>query len=155
MILDRLDRCDLYRNLGERFAAGFDYLRSTDLTALPDGRYDIRGHEVVAIVATYSTRPLEQGRWEAHRNHADIQYLIRGRERIGIAPLAPALKLLPPYDPEKDVEFYAPGDRLASQLVTVEQGDFALFLPHDVHNPNLLIDSPAEVKKVVIKVRLE
>jgi biofilm protein TabA len=155
VILDRLDYCDRYRPLGERFAAGFDYLRQTDLAALADGRYDIVGRDVLAIVQTYNTRPLAEGRWEAHRAHADIQFIIRGRERMGIVPRSPALELQPPYDVERDVEFYAARNGAAGpQLVKVEQGGFAIFLPHDVHMPSLLIDASAEVKKVVIKVRL-
>ena len=35
-----------------------------------------------------------------------------------------------------------------------EGSSFTVFLPHDVHMPNLQIDGPVEVKKVVIKVRL-
>jgi YhcH/YjgK/YiaL family protein len=152
MILDRLDACDPYRALGDRFAAGFDYLRNTNFDAVPDGRYDIRGSDVLAIVQAYRTKPPADGKWEAHRDHADIQYIHRGRERMGVAPLA-GMKLLPPYDPDKDVEFYA-GDASAGNVVTVEQGCFAVFLPRDVHMPNLAIDAIAEVKKVVIKVRL-
>ena len=153
MILDRLEFAVRYRALGERFAAGFDYLRTTDLSSLPDGRYDVRGRDVVAIVQTYQTKAIDQGRWESHRLHADIQFVIRGRERMGVAPLSRELKLEPPYDAEKDVEFYeAPPS--AGQLITVVEGSFAIFLPHDVHMPNLLIDAPTEVKKVVVKVRL-
>jgi YhcH/YjgK/YiaL family protein len=154
VILDRLEFAHSYRALGERFAAGFDYLRTTDLASLPDGRYDIRGRDLVAIVQTYQTKPIDDGRWESHRHHADIQFIIRGRERMGVAPLSPELQLEPPYDAEKDLEFYA-APSSAGQLITVTEGNFAVFLPHDVHMPNLLIDAPAEVKKVVIKVQLD
>src|SRR4051812_30057365 len=106
MIFDRLDQSELYDRLGDRFAAGFAYLRTTDLLALPDGRCPIRGDDVLAIVQTYATKPPEQGRWEAHRHHADIQLIVRGVERMAVTPLH-GMKLLPPYDPEKDVEFYA------------------------------------------------
>ena len=153
MIFDRLDQSDLYSRLGDRFAAGFAYLRSTDLVALPDGRYSIRGDDVFAIAQTYTTKPPGQGRWEAHRHHADIQFIVRGVERMGVTPL-PGMKLLPPYDPQKDVEFYA-GDSTAGEVFTVAAGQFALFLPHDAHMPSLMLETPAEVKKVVIKVRLQ
>ena len=153
MILDRLDQSDLYARLGDRFAAGFAYLRSTDLAALPDGRYLIRGDDLLAIVQTYTTKPPEQGRWEAHRHHADIQFIVRGVEQMAVTPL-PGMKLLPPYDPQKDVEFYA-GGATAGEFFTVSAGRFALFLPHDVHMPSLMLERPAEVKKVVVKVRME
>jgi YhcH/YjgK/YiaL family protein len=149
VILDRLDHCDLYRHLSPGFAAGFDYLRNTDLAALADGRYKVSGDDVVAVVQTYQTKPLDQGRWEAHRRHADIQYIVTGGERMGIATIS-AMRLQPPYDPEKDLEFYTGN----GQIVTVGHGSFTVFLPQDIHMPNLAIDTPAEVKKVVIKVRL-
>ena len=154
MILDRLEFADRYRALGPRFAAGFEYLRSTDLAALGDGRYEIGGRELVAIVQTYRTKTLAEGRWESHRHHADIQFIIRGRERMGIAARSAGLKVQPPYDAGGDVEFSV-ADAAVGQLVMVEAGSFAVFFPHDVHMPNLLIDAPAEVKKVVIKVRLD
>ena len=176
MILDRLDTSDRYHGLGPRFAAGFAYLRGTELASLADGRYAVEGDDVVAVVQTYQTRPLELGRWEAHRNHADIQYIVRGVERMGVAPQA-RMAVQPPYDPDKDTEFYLPGDGAlprskrgatggvggggvgaaagpGAQFCRVEAGGFTVFLPHDIHMPNLQIDGPAEVKKVVIKVRL-
>jgi len=154
VILDRLDRCDLYRKLSPGFALGFDFLRRPDSASLADGRYSIQGEEVVAIVQAYTTRTLEQGRWEAHRRHADIQYIVTGSERMGIVPLTKSLALLPPYDAEKDVEFYT-ADQGMGQLVRVDAGSFAVFLPHDVHMPNLELDGPGTVKKIVIKVLLD
>jgi YhcH/YjgK/YiaL family protein len=153
VILDRLDRSNFYARLGTRFAAGFRYLRSIDLNALEDGWHSVQGSDVVALVQTYHTRPIDEGRWESHRRHADIQLVVRGSERMGAAPLSD-LKVLPPYDPEKDVEFHA-GDASSGQIITVSAGEFALFLPHDLHMPGLQIDGPAEVKKVVVKICLE
>jgi YhcH/YjgK/YiaL family protein len=153
VIFDRLATADRYAALGPRFAAGFAYLRGADLAALADGRYPIEGDNLLAIVQTYQTRPVELGRWEAHRHHADIQYIITGREKMGVVPIAD-VKPQPPYDPEKDVEFYAPPTGPAAQFLTVARAAFAVFFPHDVHMPNLQLNAPTEVKKVVIKVRL-
>jgi len=150
MILDRLDHCDVYRRLSANFAAGFDYLRSTDLTALADGRYVITGDDVFALVQSYQTKPVSQGKWEAHRTYADIQYVIAGRERMGVAPIE-RMRVQTPYDAKTDLEFFT-GD---GQFVLVEQGSFAIFLPQDVHMPTIAVDeNPAAVKKVVVKVRL-
>jgi len=150
VILDRLKHADCYRRLGERFAAGFDYCRR-DFSKIPDGRYDIIGDDVFAMVQSYDTKPREQGKWEAHRQYADIQFMIAGRERMGIASIG-AMKTQTPYDAEKDLEFFTgAGD---GQFVIVEEGSFAIFLPHDVHMPTIAIDGPRTVKKVVVKVKL-
>ena len=147
MILDQFSHASFYRNLGARFAAGFDYLAKTDLVALPDGRHDIQGDELYVNVNTYRTKPPAECRWEAHRHRADIQYIIRGREKIGVAPLG-AMKLVSPYNPVNDVEFYEG----SGQFIEVKQGDFAIFLPQDAHMPMAAIEGSVEVKKVVVKV---
>jgi YhcH/YjgK/YiaL family protein len=153
MILDRLEHSLHYAALGDRFAAGFAYLRETDLVNVADGRYEIDGTNVFAIVQTYDAKPQAEGRWEAHRAHADIQYVARGAERMGVASMR-GLTVATPYDSEKDVEFYAGGTEIG-KFFDVTAGEFALFFPHDVHMPSLSIAKPqAAVKKVVIKVRL-
>ena len=153
MILDRLSNATLYRRLGERFAAGFDYLQR-DLAAMPDGRYEILGNDLFAMVQGYETKSIEQGRWEAHRRYADIQYMIGGRERMGVAALE-RMRSQVAYDAEKDLEFFHGGPD-EGQLITVEQGSFAIFMPQDVHMPNLTLPhGSARVKKVVVKVKLD
>lgn len=152
MILDQLSHCEIYRRLSDRFAAGFDYLLKTDLASIPDGRYAIEGDDVFAIVQSYQSKPIEQGRWEAHRRNADIQFVLSGRERMGVAPLE-RMKTRQPYDGSNDLEFFS-DDSHAGQFVLVEQGSFAIFLPQDVHMPSIAIDAPAAVKKVVVKVRV-
>ena len=153
MILDRLENSFVYARLDRRFAAGFAYLRENDLASVPDGRYEIDGANVVAIVQAYPTKPQAEGRWEAHRHHADIQYVVSGAERMGVTPVE-GMQLQPPYDPEKDVEFYLGDGAGGGKFFRVGAGEFAVFFPHDVHMPSLAIERPQVVKKVVIKVRL-
>ena len=149
MVLDHLSECGPYRKLGENFIAAFDYLGSAAVESIADGRYPILGDDVFALVQSYQTKPPAQGRWEAHRHHADIQYMLIGAEQIGIAALS-AMTIGQPYSREKDVGFFTGN----GQMIRVDQGFFAIFLPQDVHMPGLMIDAPAAVKKIVIKVRL-
>ena len=149
MIFDRLADSDLYRKLGENFIAGFDFLRSAPLESMPDGRHDIVGSDVYAMVQSYQSKPLEQGKWEAHRHYADIQFIVRGVERIGYALLS-EMTVSEPYSRDKDCEFFIG----QGEFVRMEQGRFAIFLPQDVHMPGIALEKPAAVKKVVVKVRL-
>ena len=157
MILDRLEESVHYAPLGQGFAAGFAYLRETDLVNLADGRYEIDGKNVLAIVQTYLPRSYAEGRWEAHRDHADIQFIATGAEQMGVTPMN-GVMVETPYDPATDVEFYHSG--VAGKFFEVNAGEFALFYPHDVHMPSLELAAardrakPEAVKKVVIKVRL-
>ena len=156
MILDRLEESVHYTSLGTHFAAGFAYLRETDLVNLADGRYEIDGKKIFAIVQTYLPKSHAEGRWESHRDYADIQFVASGAERMGVASLI-GVTVESPYDAEKDVEFYR--SVAGGNFFEVNAGEFALFYPHDVHMPSLELAAagsakPQEVKKVVIKVRL-
>jgi YhcH/YjgK/YiaL family protein len=155
MILDRLEESVHYAPLGKGFAAGFAYLREKDLAGLADGRYEIEGKDVFAIVQTYLPRIHAEGRWEAHRDYADIQYVVSGAERMGTASLV-GVTVESPYDAERDVEFYR--SVAGGNFFEVNAGEFAVFYPHDVHMPSLELAAgnakPQTVKKVVIKVRL-
>ena len=151
MIFDRLSEADPYFCFGENFRAGFAYLRATSFDTVSDGKYRIRGEDVVAMVQTYHTKPLDQGRWEAHRHFADIQYVVQGSEGIGVAHLD-EMTVTEPYSRDHDVEFFIGHSRV--QFIRVDRGSFAIFLPQDVHMPGLMFESSAMVRKVVVKVRL-
>jgi biofilm protein TabA len=153
MILDRLENAMLYRAIGPRVLAALNYLRRTDFSAVPEGRHELDGDRLVAIIQRYRTKPPHEARWEAHRSYIDVQHVVTGAERMGYAPLADGLPVVEPYNPQKDVEFYdARGD-----LLTVAAGMFAVFTPRDVHAPGLAVGdppSPGEVLKVVMKCRV-
>jgi len=148
MIQDRLDHLELYTSLSPRLTVGLRALRFDDLAGRADGRYPIEGEDIFAIVQRYTTKPLDAGKWEAHRKYIDIQYIAAGVERMGRADLD-RLAVVEPYAEDRDVLFLAgTGD-----LLTVRAGEFVIFHPHDAHMPGLAAGAPAAVTKIVIKVR--
>lgn len=149
MILDALDRADLYATIHPAFADSFRYLRHTDFAALTDGKYGL-DFGVVALISRYRTKPLSEAVWESHRRHIDIQYVVQGRERFGFVPGERAPRITTPYDEAKDVIFYEPGQ----DLLDLVAGQFAVFFPHDIHAPGLACDQPEDVLKVVLKIPL-
>ncbi|HEX8523396.1 MAG TPA: YhcH/YjgK/YiaL family protein [Tepidisphaeraceae bacterium] len=149
MIWDELANARSYHALGERFARGFDFLHAHEFDRLGEGRHEVLGQDLIAIVQSYQTKPAEQGKWEAHRKYADIQYIVTGGERFGIAPIS-TMTVTETYDKVNDLVFF----QGTGQRFTLSAGQFAVFLPHDVHMPSLQVDAPARVTKVVIKVRL-
>jgi YhcH/YjgK/YiaL family protein len=149
MILDRLENAARY-NLGPRFQQGFTWLAATNLAGVPAGRETIDGEHLFALMNEYSTQPHERCRFEAHRKYADIQYMVEGVEQIGIANVH-ELAEREPYLAERDIAFFdGQGD-----LVTLRSGMFAVFFPHDAHQPGIALGEPAHVRKVVVKVLLE
>jgi biofilm protein TabA len=149
MILDLLTNYPLYRRLSDRIDLAFAYLHQADLRALEPGDYEIDGRNIFAKVQTYTTRPPEQGTWEAHRRYIDLQVMIEGEEHMGYAPL----NLLTPagYDEARDfLRLSGHGDR-----VTLRSGSFVLLWPGDGHMPCLAVCEPMPVKKVVVKIAVD
>jgi YhcH/YjgK/YiaL family protein len=148
MIADRLANIDCYRGLGERIATALDFLRNTNFAELPDGRTDIRGDEIFAMLMRYDTKPREVGRWEAHRSYIDIQFLIEGNELIGVTDAA-GLTITEEYDSDKDIMFFADAD---GDFLQLSADKFVLLFPQDAHMPYITDKTTSAVRKVVIKI---
>lgn len=150
VILDTLSSASAHRGLGSRFNAAFDWL-ATFKPETPDGRYDIEGDQVFALVQSYDTAPATEKKFEAHRIYADVQFVAAGIEVIYYAPTSD-LTVAKEYDPEKDYLLY--GEPPAATPLRMAPGTFAVFLPHDGHKPGCTNGVPARMKKVVVKVRV-
>ena len=150
MIIDRIENSLFYCPLGPPIAAALDYLCETDFSAVPNGRFELDGDALFAIVQRYRAKPLSEARGEAHRRYTDVQFIATGRERMGYLPLHRDLREQTPYDARKDIVFY---DRVGS-LFDVPSGSFVIFTPNDVHAPGIVPDDAGqdgEVLKVVVK----
>jgi YhcH/YjgK/YiaL family protein len=149
MIVERLANPSPPAAQPPRLQEALEFLRGTDLAALPAGRHDIDGDRIFALVQEYTTKPPDQCAWESHRMYMDVQYVISGVERMGYLNLTQARER-EPYDSARDVAFYEPG----ADYVTIAAGMLAIFGPEDVHAPCGAAGSPSAVKKVVVKVAL-
>jgi YhcH/YjgK/YiaL family protein len=148
MIVDTLDNAALFYELGDRIALALQFLQENDCTKLPAKKIPVQGDEVYALVQDNTTRPREQGVWEAHRKYIDVQYVADGVEQMGYANIK-MLTVKKSYDEGDDYELYDG----AGSLVTVPAGSFAIFFPEDGHIPGVAMDDkPAAVRKVVVKV---
>ena len=126
----------------------FAYLKKSDLGDLAPGKYVIDDENVFALITEGPTKDLEMTKWEAHRNYIDIHYVIKGKEKIGKAPLSTA-SIEQEYDSAKDIAFYsAKGKYYESSLNT-----FFIMFTGDAHRPGVKADQSEVVKKLVIKVR--
>ena len=150
MIIDRIDRRKLYGGMGMSIPDALDYLAQTDFNALPEGKQVIDGERLWAVVQRYTAKPVSQARWEMHRRYIDVQFIARGRERMGYVPWCESLLVQEAYDPQRDVAFY----ETSGVLLPVSAGMFAIFTPDEVHAPCLAPAEPepaGEVLKVVVK----
>ncbi|THU39188.1 DUF386 domain-containing protein [Niastella caeni] len=148
MIIDLLSNAHLYYNQGPLFRKAFEYLAQTDFSKVEKGKYELDGKNLFAIVNEYDTVAPEREQMESHKKYTDIQYIFTGAERIGhdlLQQQTPSKA----YDADADYMLFAEKPSFFSIL---QQGMFAIFFPHDLHMPNIMIDKAAYVKKVVIKV---
>jgi biofilm protein TabA len=129
--------------------SAFAFLKSQELDTLSRGKYDILGDDVFASVTEDSTKDFQNTRWESHRRYADIQYVIRGQELIGVSPLS-KLTVTQLYDGKGDVAHYSG----TGSLFPADPGTFFIFFPSDAHRPNITTGGSNVDKKVVIKVRM-
>jgi YhcH/YjgK/YiaL family protein len=150
MIADTLAQSSRYASLAPRFAAAFEFLRTLS-TDQPLGRHEIDGDECFALVQTYTTKPVAQAKFEAHRRHIDIQFIQSRQETLLWAPLA-GLAETRAYDGEKDFALFATPS-IATPL-RLRAGEFTIFFPEDAHAPGLELEGPYQVRKIVIKVRI-
>jgi YhcH/YjgK/YiaL family protein len=148
MIIDLLSNATLYHNQEPLFKKAFEYLTQTDFSKVEKGKYELDGQNLFAIVNEYDTVSPDNEQMESHKKYIDIQYIVAGAERIGhdfLKAQTPSQE----YDNEKDFMLWGEKPSFFSVL---QQGMFAIFFPHDLHMPNIMIDAPSYVKKVVIKV---
>jgi biofilm protein TabA len=149
MILDKLTNSDQYKTLHPRIAAAFDWLRNTDLAALPLGKTVIDGEHLFALTQEYTPKEPELLKYEAHRRYLDVQVVAAGSERMGWAHLS-QMTVSEAHDAERDVAFFR-GD---GQFVLVPAGFFTIFAPQDVHMPGVAAQPLGIVRKVVVKVEV-
>jgi YhcH/YjgK/YiaL family protein len=152
MITSTLDQLHWYRIISPNFEKAIQYVLATDFALMETGKYAVAGDNVFAIVNEYITKPLAECDPESHRDYADIQIVIAGAEKFGYTPLITQTATTP-YDPENDVAFYSLAAEDLSYL-TLSAGQFIIFFPSDIHQPEVFVHQPALVKKVVMKVAL-
>lgn len=129
----------------------FTFLKNTDLTKLELKKHQIDVDDVIVSISEYFTKNEKDVSFEVHQKHIDLQYVVEGKELIGVTPLSMEAEIVKPYDPVKDVVF-----------VTVKQyknikatpDRFFLFFPNDIHRPKLQDGENSKVRKVVIKIKI-
>ena len=116
----------------EPFQKAFDFLKNSD-----------------AMIQKQTTAAPENKKAESHYKYIDIQYLIRGEEMQGVAPLPEGKER--EEHPERDVMYYS--EVAGENFIQLKPGDFAVYFTNDIHRPNCAPGESMEIKKVVLKIR--
>ena len=150
MFYDIIDNLNLYAGVSEDIRLGLEYLHDLKPDIEP-GIYELSPC-VKVIVSEYTTKEEKEYGYEAHKEYIDIQYLVSGAEKICYLPLE-YLKEKKPYNKEIDAAFYVE-NAMKPQELLLGNGYFAVFFPQDGHMPQLCVDAPCSVRKVVVKVKI-
>ncbi len=128
-----------------------EFLKNNDLKTLSVGNYPLNKDNVVKIFEYETKEPNDK--FEGHEKFADIQCIISGEEKLSIANEKDCT-LMHAYNEVKDVYFY---NGPASDFVVLKGGsevDCVVFMPFELHQPNVCVEKPSFVKKAVIKIRI-
>jgi biofilm protein TabA len=150
VLVSDLDHIDHQIDSTPGLRKAFAFLRSDFIHSLPDGRVEIDGDRVFALVQRYHTKTVDAPTFEFHRKYIDVQFIVSGEEIIGWAPLE-GITITEAYDAEKDICFgtSAKGSWTRAYL---EAGQLAVLWPEDGHAPKLACCAPSSVMKIVVKV---
>lgn len=148
MIIDAQENHRHYLGLSPRFAAAFSFLAAPGLETLPDGRHEIDGDEVYAMVQRGKGRHWDGALMEAHDHYVDIQVVLFGHDRMGWKARGDCETRARHEDkPENDAYFYKDGPDC---WLDVRPGQFVIFFPHDAHLPRT---GEGHMHRVVVKVK--
>lgn len=149
MILDQLNRANLYDELHDGFARAFRFLLEAELEGLPPGRREVVPNLLYANVDHMEGRGRSGAVLEAHRKFIDIQYTLSGAEEIGWRNLAACERPREAFDESRDIGFFR--DPVVAWCA-VPPGYFAIFFPSDAHAP---LAGAGPLRKVIMKVAVD
>jgi biofilm protein TabA len=126
-----------------------EWVKQNITDATPLGKHDIDGNRLFCLVSEDSTQPIAERRAEYHARYLDIQIVMRGTEGMTFSTL-PADTPDTDWLADKDIAFLPEGEQ--EKTFVMQEGDFVVFWPGEVHKPLCAVGAPATVRKVVVKM---
>lgn len=151
MITDKKENLSRYSVLGLPVKKIAEFIKRAETEQLPEGRYELDGEALFAMIQEYDTRDKKDGMYEAHKIYADIQYMLKGQERMYVTDVE-RLQLVEDRTPESDIMFFEQSAEDASILV--REGSVVLFFPEDAHLPCCIDQKQEKVAKIVFKWKI-
>ncbi|MCK9240770.1 YhcH/YjgK/YiaL family protein [Desulfocurvus sp.] len=149
MIQDTFVMGSRYAALNPGLARAFEFLARPGVDALPEGRHEVDGQRVWAVVARGQGRDRGEARLEVHDRHIDVQCILAGVDRMGWKPREACRRPAGPFDAGRDVGFF---DDDPDAWLDTRAGQFAILFPHDAHMPMI---SAGAIHKIIFKVAVD
>lgn len=142
-------RCPERTGLPSPLLAALTLALKADPQRCEPGCHVLQGDDIFMNVMQFMTQPAHAKRAELHAEYIDVQILLAGEERIEFG-LADSARQCDEWHHEDDYQLC---DEIAGQQsITLQAGMFAVFFPGEPHKPGIQGETPAEIKKAVVKV---
>ncbi len=136
----------------DRWRKAFHFLATNNLDSIEVGKYEIDGKNLIVNVVSYITREEDSTQYESHRKYADLQYVVHGKEYIGVMPLEKMEKTTAAYNNEKDYALYYCSE---NNYRLADSTRFFIFFPDDAHRTSFKVEKKECVKRIILKVALD
>lgn len=130
-------------------------LRTTDTTEMHHGKYPLDGDKLILQINEVTTGPKATKRPEVHAKYIDAQFMVHGHELIGYYPDCKDGEVLEDHLADNDVLFYKERSDSHEMMLPMTDGCYVFFFPEDVHRPCCEMNGPEDVKKIVLKIRVD
>ncbi|MDR0807050.1 MAG: YhcH/YjgK/YiaL family protein [Enterobacteriaceae bacterium] len=151
MITGNIHHLDLVPYLPAKLKDAIEYIKKNINQDTELGRHDIDGDNVFVLISNDCTNTIDVRRAEYHARYLDIQIVLKGKEGMVFSNL-PAGKTTEDMLADKDIAFLPAGEQ--EKYMLMQEGDFVIFYPYEVHKPLCVVDEPAHVRKAVVKMRV-
>ena len=147
MIYDKLQNAALYASADTPLGKALKFAANL-APDIPDGKIEIDGANMYAVLNTYSTSPAENLSFEVHRKHIDLQVLLSGMEDIDVSQDLDDTRVIQAYSDESDTALHDTPENWST--IVLRPGNFAVFYPDDAHRPGG--GDGSSVRKLVVKI---
>ena len=135
--------------LPEELRQAIEYIKANVTETTEKGKHEIDGSRLFYLISEDMTEPFEKRRAEYHARYLDMQIVLKGQEGMTFSVL-PAGKPDTDWLADKDIAFLAEGEQ--EKTLILNEGDFVVFYPQEVHKPLCAVGAPAPVRKAVVKL---
>ena len=149
MIIGNIKDAKRYFGINKNFEKAFEFLKSLSKDAFAESFEGEGFHGGISVIERNMSEPVQEKRLEAHKKYLDIHFVIDGAEMIGYADIDTVTPETE-YSEEKDVWFLK-GEQ---QKFVLNEGDFCIVFPEDVHAPGTPVSKDGKLKKAVVKIKL-
>ena len=147
MIIAKKEHASAYKGIHPRLDKALELINDKDFIAsVGDEKICLEGDALYAFRNEYTTVPYEETFFEAHRKYLDLQMVISGQERCGIADPAGLGEAF-----EQRGDFWGYHGE-AEQSVILRPDNFMVVFPGDAHRLKICVDQPESVTKIVFKI---